>query len=338
VSQIREIKIELTQQCPLACVHCSSNSSPKALIHLSSEVVRRVIQEARFLGVKEISFSGGEPLIYPWLQDVLLECKSASIATQIYTSGVTSDRFSPLSEEEAAVLGELSVARLIFSVYSTDARIHNTVTGFPSLDATIQAIKNARTSGLKCQIHLVAFRRNFRELTSVAALAEELGVSRISILRLVPHGRARTIFVEENLTSEEYQQLAGAVNRIRSTSGVEIRLGSPLNMLGLDYAPCAAAGGVLTIDFRGRVLPCDAFKDYDYPGDACLSVIHMSLSEILARSRFLAHVSAAVPRAGDHSGCLAQAVFRAGTFSSGADPDWQRLGSATELVQIQPLS
>jgi MoaA/NifB/PqqE/SkfB family radical SAM enzyme len=337
MKDIREIKIELTQQCPLACVHCSSSSSSKTLRHLSSEVVHQVIRDARILGVRNLSFSGGEPLIYPWLSEVLAECKKEGMRTQIYTSGVASSRLSPLSKEGAAALSALGVERLIFSVYSTDRSVHDSITGFPSLDITIEAITNAGASGLECQIHFVAFRRNYQDLVSVAALAEQLGVSKISVLRLVPHGRARNIFAEENLTCEEYQHLASCVYRIRATSRVKIRLGSPMNMLGVDDTPCTAASGSLTIDFRGRVFPCDAFKGYDFPGDESLSIVQLPLSEVLARSQFLTDIRDAVARTGNHAGCVAQAAFRTGTVASDADPDWQSLESAKSLVQLLVL-
>ncbi len=64
---LREIKIELTRNCPLACIHCSSEGYPGNSAALTKEAVLSIVDEAADLAVASIVFSGGEPLLWPWI-------------------------------------------------------------------------------------------------------------------------------------------------------------------------------------------------------------------------------------------------------------------------------
>src|SRR6185437_14406238 len=86
--RLRELKIELTQQCPLACVHCSTNSSRKQQSSLSRELVLRLLNEASLLGVEKVVFTGGEPLVAPYLKDAISVAASLGILPTLYTSGI----------------------------------------------------------------------------------------------------------------------------------------------------------------------------------------------------------------------------------------------------------
>jgi len=43
---LEEIKIELTKNCPLSCIHCSSNASSGNPIQLTREVVLSLVNQA----------------------------------------------------------------------------------------------------------------------------------------------------------------------------------------------------------------------------------------------------------------------------------------------------
>lgn len=69
--QIRELKIELTKECPLRCLHCSSNGLPQAPENIEPSIVADLIQEFVDMGGKVLAISGGEPLVYNDLSLIL---------------------------------------------------------------------------------------------------------------------------------------------------------------------------------------------------------------------------------------------------------------------------
>src|SRR5262245_34052241 len=58
------LQIHASRRCNLACAHCYSSSSPQELGSLSPELVAQAVRDASAIGVRVISLSGGEPLLY----------------------------------------------------------------------------------------------------------------------------------------------------------------------------------------------------------------------------------------------------------------------------------
>lgn len=69
--KLQEISIEITQQCPNNCIHCSSYSSWDKSQTLPFEIICSVISDAVALGAKTICISGGEPFLHPRLKEIV---------------------------------------------------------------------------------------------------------------------------------------------------------------------------------------------------------------------------------------------------------------------------
>jgi MoaA/NifB/PqqE/SkfB family radical SAM enzyme len=112
---------------------------------------------------------------------------------------------------------------------------------------------------METEFHFVPLAHNFGELQAIAKQARELGVKRVSVLRLVPQGRGAE-GADMQLTNEQNLELRKIILHLR-TDGHCIRLGSPYNFLMLrDEPKCCAGIDRLTIGPDLRVFPCDAFK------------------------------------------------------------------------------
>jgi MoaA/NifB/PqqE/SkfB family radical SAM enzyme len=86
---LKELKIEVTQKCPLNCLHCSSEANISKSRELSFKQVASIIDEAKELGAREITFSGGEPLLWQPIPDAISHCTQYKIPTVIYTTGIS---------------------------------------------------------------------------------------------------------------------------------------------------------------------------------------------------------------------------------------------------------
>jgi PqqA peptide cyclase len=355
ILELREIKIELTQGCPLACVHCSTNSSRKQTSELPRRVVLRLLREAAGLGVKRVVFTGGEPLISESLFEAVTLASSLRISPTVYTSGVLDNHLNPMSSSFAARLVDAGVTRFIFSVYSNRPEIHDSVTRYGTHRATLEALKNAVETGVAVEIHFVAMRRNFRDLPGVVVLADSADVQKVSVLRFVPQGRGINLVDRDDLGTDELRELAETISSLRAHySRVTIRAGSPFNILGIGNTPCNAAQDVLIINHQGKIFPCDAFKNVRYIDDKFGSVLTTSLRDVWVRSAFLNEVRSILASGKGEtcgaceltktcqSGCLAQKVIREGwTAVRNPDPSCllqkRQVISVPELVQIAGL-
>src|SRR5213593_4590259 len=109
---------ELTYQCPLHCPYCSNpvavesavlsgdleggapvtprkaglqELAPPYKAELTTEEWKRVIRQAAALGVLQIGFSGGEPLVRPDLTELIGAARGANLYTNLITSGIGLD-------------------------------------------------------------------------------------------------------------------------------------------------------------------------------------------------------------------------------------------------------
>jgi radical SAM protein with 4Fe4S-binding SPASM domain len=323
--QLHELKIELTQRCPLACLHCSTSSHRRQSSSLPPERVVRLLEEAAELGVEKVVFTGGEPLVYPSLRQVISKAHECGIRATIYTTVFLHDSLVPISDSDAAELVRLGISRFIFSVYSGSAAIHESITRYGTFAPTIAAIRSVVAAGVPVEMHFVAMRRNFRHLPDVVALADGLGASRVSVLRFVPQGRGVRVQNSEDLSEAEFVELKDMIHRARYRHPkVNIRAGSPLNFLHVGFAPCNAAQDVLIINHRGDIFPCDAFKNVIFEEPQFGSILHQSLKAVWENSLYLRTVREILDRHRDDAcqacstfdgcktGCLAQKVIKEG--------------------------
>jgi MoaA/NifB/PqqE/SkfB family radical SAM enzyme len=81
------LQIHPSLRCNLTCAHCYSSSGPQASEELDPETVCGVISDAAEMGYNVVSVSGGEPLLYAGLEQVLAHAKSLGLFTTITTNG-----------------------------------------------------------------------------------------------------------------------------------------------------------------------------------------------------------------------------------------------------------
>ena len=84
---------ELTHRCPLHCPYCSNPVElERPASELDTATWRGCSSEAAALGVLQVHFSGGEPLVRRDLVELVAHAAAAGLYTNLITSGVGLDR------------------------------------------------------------------------------------------------------------------------------------------------------------------------------------------------------------------------------------------------------
>lgn len=338
---LEEIKIELTKDCLLACVHCSSNAHSGNKIQLSREAVISVVGQAAKLKVQSIIFSGGEPLLWPWLDDAVSACAFHGLHCSLYSTGIN---VNGDGAQKILNLKERGLKKVIFSLHSPLKKHHEEITRqIGSFDKTVTTMRTIGNSNIEREMHFVPLTRNYKHLLKLVELAKDLGIRKVSILRFVPQGRGEALKnSHEMLMQKETVELRTLILRCRENYDVEIRLGSPYNIMMLNTdIDCIAAWRTLCIGPNGNVYPCDAFKNIE-PCDIGLedpynNILSHSLRECWEHSTYLGAIRHYLTtRFGKpcsnckelercKSGCLAQKVLdqesiENGTIAKRPDP------------------
>lgn len=351
--RLQELKIEVTRECPLRCLHCSSNGAPQASEKLEPSRVAALIREFADMGGRTLAISGGEPLVYKNLSLVLDVCRSLGIHPDIYTSGIRSNGLlpSPISEDTLELLSQ-NCARVIFALHGAQAKTHDTLTQLAgSFDATMEALQLTIAAGISVEVHIVPTAINFGEITSMVRLLSSIGIKKANWLRFVPQGRGKVNRDLLQLTKEQLRQLTHVRAKLQEMCPeVEIRTGSPFNILcPQSPTPCAAGLSVLAIRPDGAAVPCDAFKQFRMP-DRFGNILEHSLLEVwekssllnkvrqIQQSRYNSPCASCPAYSRCISGCLAQKAIAAGRLTNGKDPECLLEHAEVESGEIKAVA
>jgi MoaA/NifB/PqqE/SkfB family radical SAM enzyme len=288
---LQELTLELTNTCPLRCLHCSSNSCPSRNDTLDDEVVARLITEAARLGADKVSFGGGEPTLAKCLIPAITQVVNQGMYVEVFTCGVCSDgkQLCSISTQIIERCKRLKGLKFIFSLYGATSGVHDHITQTPtSFRVLMNSLHKCLDAGLDCEINFVPLRSNVRQFSSVVELAEDLGVNKFSALRFVAQGRGYQNQYELELFKEEEDIFVETLLRLRREKNIFIRTGSPFNgIVPGNKVECRAGSGKLVVQASGNVLPCEVFKHHN----RCrwgLSVYKQTLAQILESPKLLA--------------------------------------------------
>ena len=101
-------------KCNLQCKHCFISCGPKSNTHdmLGMDVIRRYLEEALILGVKEFYFTGGEPFLHPEIISVLKEALECGTTTVLSNGTLITEEIS----QTLAQVSRISKYKLEFRV------------------------------------------------------------------------------------------------------------------------------------------------------------------------------------------------------------------------------
>jgi pyrroloquinoline quinone biosynthesis protein E len=259
----RELTVELTERCPWSCLFCSSSPKfPSYEYELPWPLLRGALSEASRLGFTRLNLSGGEPFLYPNLDLVLGHAEPFD--TWVYTTG----------EVEPWPLVPTRVG-LVFSVPSTSRPILERLTRYPESYNVLRALSGALDRGHRVEVHIVPTAINLPTLERTVSDLIELGVSRVSFLRLVVQGGAVKYQGELAVPDEE---LFPVLASLASRWGERVRLGSPFT-----GGQCNAGVGKLVVRPDGSVYPCEVMKRA--PESLVGSLRHHSLGSLWVEAR-----------------------------------------------------
>lgn len=290
MSKLKELTLELTDWCPLQCLHCSSLSDGSCRNYLGEKLAVNLIEQAACLGAEKISFGGGEPTaatsFFPSLDRVI----ELGMLAEVFTCGIQKKgrSFSALSNKFLNKFQNVNEVKFIFSLYGTTPDIHDCITTVPgSFLMLIKSLRKLLESGIRCEINFVPLKSNISQFDDVVRFVEDVNLTKISILRFVPQGRGSLYRHELELSPEEESQFVERLLTLRKNTQIEIRTGSPFNgIVPGNKVPCRAGHEKLVVQANGNVLPCEVFKHHDRC-DWGFSVYKQSLSDILNSSRLI---------------------------------------------------
>lgn len=260
---LSEISIEILQRCPNRCIYCSSHSNPQATHIIPFEIIKNVIDDAKSLGCKTVCLSGGEPFLHPQILNIISYIAKQQLICYVYTSGIymKNEVYSSLPNEYIEAIRGM-VDKVIFNVEADSSTLYDQIMGTDvgGFDMMKKSINDCVSSGLVVETHVVPMQVNFKHLKSIFEMCYQLGVSKVSILRLVLQGRALENLSLVKLTGEESREVTKLIKALKEAYKGKVRIGLPYSDSNCRIY-CKAASDKINVRYDGNVYPCEVFKD-----------------------------------------------------------------------------
>ena len=182
------IRIKSTNVCNHNCYYCHYKNpyltldeyNPKDMI--PHEKMMEIISDMKKMGVKAVTFSGGgEPLVYPYIEEAMEQILAAGIDLSVITNG------SMLKGKKAELLANAKWVRI--SIDSINAANYAKIRGIgedalPELLKNIEAFAEIKKDSCELGINFVIGKENYMEIEQVAETMKSSGANHVKFAPL----------------------------------------------------------------------------------------------------------------------------------------------------------
>lgn len=262
--------IHPTYRCNLRCTYCYNRSEREfyAENNKSDELIVadycKLFEEVNELGIRDIVYSGGEPLLREELFDIARISKEMGFHNSIITNGTL------ITREKAAALKD-HFHRVSVSVDSCVAEENDYMRGVGSYERTLNGIRLLRELGVRVNCLGVVHPGNIdNALKSWHYFVKELGCATFMPQLFITPDQACHELPELYDFARNYGRIRYQINRLNmNKSAAALR------------SNCGMCSGELAIGADGNVFPCQSLLKEELCGG---NIKHRSLRDILEKS------------------------------------------------------
>ena len=155
------VYIELTDSCNLKCKFCSVNKKNKNFI--SYDLLKKVLDNLKELNIMDIYYTGGEPLLHPYFDNIVDYADKLGMRQTILTNGILIDKHLESLNKMMCIC---------ISLHGTETT-HNTLTGENCYHKVIENISLAKkTTNVKINYTVINENQNIKEMKQVLDYAK----------------------------------------------------------------------------------------------------------------------------------------------------------------------
>lgn len=158
--------LELLDMCNLKCEHCylPEHTSPG----LSTQQAKDILDDMRRAGVLNVTLTGGEIFVRKDIFEIIEYARNLNMRVILLTNATL------LDEEKIIKLKDLYVAEVSTSMFSMDAKRHESITGVKgSLDMLMKNLKLLKKHGIKVQVKTPLMEKNKFDYKEIKQYCEE---------------------------------------------------------------------------------------------------------------------------------------------------------------------
>ncbi|MDR1558493.1 MAG: radical SAM protein [Clostridiales bacterium] len=173
------IHMEVTDECRTGCPQCYAGVSAAGR-HMDFDLCENIVRQAASFGIRRVLITGGEPLCYPRIVELIRLISAKGIVSVISTSGLGLDK------SLCNALKDAGLSQACVSLNGSREEIHNlSRTGF---NEAVDAIKMFSALGFRTIVNWVARADNVEDFPRLIYLCKKIGAHGIEALANKRHG------------------------------------------------------------------------------------------------------------------------------------------------------
>lgn len=243
----------ITSRCNESCKFCYRLDNYKELSLEDNIYISNVLKE---LDVKEITFSGGEAMLYPYLLDLMQQTHKYGIKNKLITNGRSLT--NKLVDKLNGLLDEITL-----SLDSLNDEIHNEMgRGIDHGKNIIRILDYISTNNIniKVKINTVVSKVNYDEIVKIGSFLNNYEIKRWKLFKFQPL-RGNAIHYEEmfEISNQQFNDVIDKLLREKIKTKIVIRNTKEIEELYLNISP--EGDFLITNDYVDNKI-CD-FKHID---------------------------------------------------------------------------
>ena len=342
---LRELWLQINNNCNLTCTHCLVSSGPKGIGGLPPEQLVKLVDDAAALGAGRLYITGGEPMLR---KDLPALIRHASETHGMEVIVLTNATVVAGAVKQGVETLDRNLVKFQVSVDGARPETNDPIRGAGTFRKALDGTATLASMGFDVSLTTVTTEENLAELHELPAIAKNAGAKSQHLMW--SHRRGRAIDAGNGFFPESAALLSAVLQTIDAASAAGITLDNyeavkrrTNSMPGVKYDLGNAGWDSLCVYADGKVFPSAALANEH--ALVCGDITRQSLVDVIETSPVVKTLRAAslVQKAGiaddplrffTGGGDLEHAWCFSGSFT-GADPYYPLAEAMTRRAMIE---
>lgn len=213
------LSIEVTTQCTGNCTHCFVRAGHNEYAEMDYNTAFSIISEGYSIGYRHLHITGGEPLLWGHLSDVLHDAGSLG-----YKSVLLNTNGMLINSKTVKLLASFKELSLTVSLQGFSA-LHDSFRGPKTFIQATRAVKKALESGMPVYLYCVAGKSLLPHIPHFArwVFSEFNGIKDLTLIQLIHVPFNESDLSKELLTPDDFIALVQMISLL-NTYGLRVTL------------------------------------------------------------------------------------------------------------------
>ncbi|MFW5803980.1 MAG: PqqD family peptide modification chaperone [bacterium] len=252
---VENLYLEVTRRCNERCLHCyipQEQRSHGEFIKLDD--AKNYIDQAKDLGIWELTITGGEPFLHPKISEILQYARSKDVIIVILSN------LTLISKKHISLLKEIYPSHIQVSLYSLNADTHDAITNLKgSHNQTMRGIDLCYKNDIPLQINCPINELNRTDFKAVKNWAKVKGIkANIDFFIMAQTDNTSNNLKTYRLKNNNYKK---SYKDFLICEKVTPEFNFDTSVFNTHI--CGSGYGKLFISEKGKVYPCSVWKSFE---------------------------------------------------------------------------